>query len=260
MLPYNIKLWGVKPNFLDIDWLHKIPRIEVEEVLRYSLERKQDVEKYPAHSRPYYPLSGGYGRVIEAIAKDESPHIKLNARVGKIVHDKNKDEWIVNDVYRTRSIINTAPWLDIYFTLGRPSEINRYIDKIKYNKIVISLFETNDNPTNYHWRYRPEMSEQHYRELYISNFAKDSKNFGVFTETNSEKFDVKSLTFRGRNIFNYTTPAAYPLPLIGRTDAISAILDFYRPKRLFGVGRWGEHQHHNHDVCIKHAIDFVDNL
>jgi hypothetical protein len=61
-------------------------------------------------------------------------------------------------------------------------------------------------------------------------------------------------------LFNYTTPAAYPIPLVGRTAAITAILDYFKPKHLYGVGRWGEHQHHNHDICIKHALDFVDNL
>ena len=38
------------------------------------------------------------------------------------------------------------------------------------------------------------------------------------------------------------------------------ILDFFKPMHLYGVGRWGEHQHHNHDVCMKHAIDFVATL
>ena len=104
------------------------------------------------------------------------------------------------------------------------------------------------------------MAEQHHRELYISNFVKDNKKYGVFTETNANRFDADHLTFKGRNLFNYETPAAYPLPLIGRTKAITAILDYFKPKHLYGVGRWGEHQHHNHDVCMKHAMDFVAGL
>lgn len=104
------------------------------------------------------------------------------------------------------------------------------------------------------------MEQQHHRELYISNFVKDSKNYGVFTETNANRFDANKVTFKGRNLFNYTTPAAYPIPLVGRTAAITAILDYFKSKHLYGVGRWGEHQHHNHDICIKHALDFVDNL
>ena len=244
LIPYNIKLWGIQPSEMDVDWLYKIPRIEVADVLRYSLERQQDVEKYPCHNRPYY----------------ENPFIKFNTKVTKLRYDENEKVWFVNEEFKAKNIINTTPWPDLFEAMGRPAEIKDQITKIRYNKVVVSLFETDDNPTNYHWRYRPEMTQQHHRELYISNFVKNNKNYGVFTETNADRFDADNLTFKGRNLFNYTTPAAYPLPLIGRTRAINEILDFFKPKHLFGVGRWGEHQHHNHDVCMKHAIDFVANL
>lgn len=260
LIPYNIKLWGIEPADMDVDWLYKIPRIEVADVLRYSLERKQDVEKYPCHNRPYYPTSGGYGRVMEAIAKDENPFIKFNTYVNKLRFNENEDSWIVNEAFKAKNVITTIPWPVLYEVMGRPDVIKEQITKIKYNKVVVSLFETDDNPTNYHWRYRPEMTQQHHRELYISNFVKDNKNYGVFTETNSDRFDPERLTFKGRNLFNYTTPAAYPLPLIGRTKAINEILAYFKSKRLFGIGRWGEHQHHNHDVCMKHALDFVRAL
>ncbi|MCI5634645.1 MAG: hypothetical protein MR350_04215 [Alphaproteobacteria bacterium] len=51
-----------------------------------------------------------------------------------------------------------------------------------------------------------------------------------------------------------------PLPLIGKTKAITEILEHFKPLHLYGVGRWGEHQHHNHDVCMKNAMDFVNTL
>lgn len=55
-----------------------------------SLSHTQDVEKYPAHIRPYYPKSGGYGRVIEAIAADINKYIKFNTKVTKLIYDKMK--------------------------------------------------------------------------------------------------------------------------------------------------------------------------
>ncbi len=260
LLPYNNKVWGVPSDQMDVDWLHKIPRIEVEEILRDSLEHTQDVEKYPAHIRPYYPLSGGYGRVIEAIAADINSFIKFNTKVTKLRYDESGQIWYVNDEFAAKNVITTMPWPDLFEAMGRPSEIKEQMTKIKYNKLVISLFETDENPTPYHWRYIPDPKQQHHREFFISNFAKDSKNYGTFTETNADRFDADNLTFKGRNLFNYTTPAAYPLPLIGRTKAIGEILEYFKPKHLFGVGRWGEHLHHNHDVCMKHAIDFITKI
>ncbi|MBQ8464808.1 MAG: FAD-dependent oxidoreductase [Alphaproteobacteria bacterium] len=260
LIPYNNKLWGVPSDQMDVDWLHKIPRIEVEEILQDSLSHSQDVEKYPAHIRPYYPKSGGYGRVIEAIAEDINAYIKFNTKVSQLRYNENEQVWYVNNEFAAKNIITTMPWPDLYKAMDKPAEIREQITKIKYNKLVISLFERDDNPWPYHWRYTPDMKEQHHREFFISNFALDSKNYGFFTETNADRFDADHLTFEGRNLFNYETPAAYPLPLIGKSQAIKEILDFYAPKHLYGVGRWGEHQHHNHDVCMKHAIDFVARL
>ena len=260
LIPYNSKLWGVPSNEMDVDWLYKIPRIEVTEILKDSLEHTQDVEKYPAHISPYYPLSGGYGRVIEAIAKDINKDIKFNTKVTKLTYNAEDKTWLVNDKFMAKNIINTTPWPDLYEALGRPSAISEQMKKIKYNKLVISLFERPDNPWPYHWRYTPDMKEQHHREFFINNFVKDSKPYGFFTETNANRFDADHLTFPGKNLFNYETPAAYPLPLIGKTKAIREILDYYRPMHLYGIGRWGEHQHHNHDVCMKLAMDFVQNL
>lgn len=258
LIPYNSKLWGVPSNELDVDWLYKIPRLEVSEILQNSLQHTQDVNKFPAHISPYYPLSGGYGRVMEAIAAPISQYIKTNTRVFKLDYDEDSKCWIVNNKYMARKIVNTIPWPDLYVALGCPAEISQQISKIKYNKIVISLFENVSNDLPYHWRYQPDLDVQHHREFFISNFAKDSKDFGVFTETNLNRFDPEHLSFEGNNLFNYVVPAAYPLPLIGRTKAIEEILSFYRKKNLYGIGRWGEHLHHNQDVCIKHAIDFVE--
>ncbi len=260
LIPYNIKLWGASPAEMDIDWIYKIPRVEVEEVLKYSLSRQQDIEKFPCHNRPYYPKSGGYGGVIDAVAKDELHSILFNTSIEKLSFDEKKNEWLINDYFKTKNIITTIPWKDLYIALGEPQDIKQEMEKIQNTRLVISLFELENKSVNYHWRYRPQLDVQHHRELYISNFVKNSKQYGVFTETNLNRFNEKELSFEGKNIFNYTTDAAYPIPLLGKSKAIQTILEKYKSKNLFGLGRWGEHQHHNHDICIKHAIDFVANL
>ena len=259
LIPYNSKLWGVSSSELDIDWLHKIPRLEISEILKNSLLHTQDINKFPAHISPYYPISGGYGKVMEAIAKPVLSYIRTNTRVTKLSFDKTNKIWIVNNTFKAKKVITTIPWPDLFEALGRPEEIAPKISKIKYNKIVISLFEIQSNDLPYHWRYQPDLSIQHHREFFISNFAKDSKKFGVFTETNLNRFDPKRLSFEGKNIFNYIIPAAYPIPLIGRTKAIEEIKAYYQKMNLFGIGRWGEHLHHNQDICIKHAIEFVND-
>ena len=53
---------------------------------------------------------------------------------------------------------------------------------------------------------------------------------------------------------------AYPLNTIEKPKIMKKLLGWSAEQNVIGLGRWGEHQHHNHDICIKHALDFVDNL
>lgn len=257
MIPYNTKLWGVEPSEMDVDWLYKIPNVNVEEVLKYLLEKKQDQTKFPAHISFYYPKKGGFGTIVDAIAKDELANIKTNEKVVKLA--KEGDSWVVNDKYKTKNVINTAPWNDLYEALGKPAQLKGDFDKIKYNKIVISLYDK-EITNNYHWRYMPDIKLQHHREFYIPNFAWDSKKNGIYIETNIKRFDEKTANFGGEAIAHFETNAAYPIPVVGHAGAIKNILDFYRPQGLFGVGRWGQHQYQNADVSMFEAIKFAREL
>ena len=258
MIPYNEKLWGVSPSEMDIDWLYKIPRVNVDEVLRYCLERKQDVTKFPAHIHFYYPKKGGFESLVSAIAKDEMKYIKLNEAVTKM--DYVRDHWVINDTYEAKNVINTTPWNDLYDALGRPHEIESDITKIRYNRIVVSLYE-HDYEHGWHWRYVPDSALAHHREFYIGNFAKDSKPNGIYLETGIKRFDEKSAGFEGvKPVANYTTDAAYPIPVVGHTQAIRNILKYYEPMHLFGCGRWGQHEYQNADVSMHEAVKFAQNL
>ena len=258
MIPYNSKLWGVAPAEMDVDWLYKIPRVNVEEVLQYSLEKKQDVNKFPAHISFYYPKKGGFQRIFDAIYKDEAKNVVLSEPVVKLQRQSN-GTWIVNEKYQTRNIINTTPWNDLYQALGKPRELEKDFERIRYNRIVVSLYEK-EFDCNWHWRYVPDIDRRYHREFYIPNFAADSKANGMYVETNVKRFDGDESCIGGKALYHYETKAAYPIPVIGHATAIKHILDFYRPQNLFGVGRWGQHQYQNADVSMYEAIQFVKNI
>lgn len=258
MIPYNSKLWGVTPTEMDVDWLYKIPRVNVEEVLKYCLEHKQDKSKFPAHINFYYPKKGGFQRIFDALYADEKANVILNERVTKL--QKQADgSWLVNDKYQAKNVINTTPWNDLFDALGRPANLEGDFDKIRYNQIVVSLYEKEIN-VDWHWRYVPDIDRLYHREFYIHNFAEDSRPDGLYVETNVKRFTGEEICVGGKSIYHYKTKAAYPIPLIGNAAAIKNILDFYRPQNLFGVGRWGQHQYQNADVSMYQAIKFVDGI
>lgn len=257
MIPYNVKLWGVQPEKMDVDWLYKIPRVEVDEVLKYCLEKEQDENKFPAHINFYYPKKGGFARIVDALVKDEKEKILLNTKVNKLVYRDNR--WIVNDEFETKNIINTTPWNDLFIPLGEPKELENDFNKIKYNRIVVSLCKHEYNH-NWHWRYIPSLDIQNHREFYIANFAEDSKKNHIYIETGLERFEKNEGKVNYEVLDTFVTKAAYPIPVIGHANAIKNILHYYAKKNLYGVGRWGQHQYQNADVSMYEAIKFVENI
>lgn len=256
MIPYNIKLWGVNPCEMDVDWLHKIPRVNVNEVLKYALDKKQDVNKFPAHINFYYPKNGGFQRIFDALYKDEQKNVVLNSPVKTLVYQAD-GTWFVNGEYKAKNVINTAPWNDLYEALGSPKQLAEDFAKIKYNKIVVSLYEK-EYHHDWHWRYVPDLDRNYHREFYIRNFARDSRKDGFYLETNVKRYTGEEKVFGGKEVYKHETKAAYPIPVIGHANAIKNILEFYKTKNLFGVGRWGQHQYQNADVSMFEAMKFVE--
>lgn len=255
MIPYNEKLWGVKINQMDCDWLYKIPQVNVEEILKYSLERHADNNKFPAHIYFYYPAEGGFQRIVDALSEDEKRYVQLNT---KVISLENRDNhWIVNKEFETKYVVNTAPWRNLYGALGEPVELSNYFEKIQYNRLMISLYEK-PYDHNWHWRYIPDIQKTYHREFYVHNFAADSKENGVYLESNLERYRNYPLKYDGKLLYELETDAAYPVPVIGHENAINNILKYYKLKGLFGVGRWGQHQYQNADVSMYEAMKFVE--
>lgn len=255
MIPYNEKLWGVSPEQMDCDWLYKIPQVNVEEILKYSLERRADVNKFPAHIHFFYPKRGGFQKIVDALAADEKDYIQLNTKVVSL--EKKEARWIVNEEFESRYVVNTTPWNNLYKALGEPPELSACFEKIKYNRLMISLYES-QYEHDWHWRYIPDIQKTYHREFYIHNFAADSRADGVYLESNLDRYKQRKIEYEGKMVYQVPTGPAYPIPLIGHENAINRILEYYESRNLFGVGRWGQHQYQNADVSMYEAMKFVE--
>lgn len=259
MIPYNSKIWGVSPKEMSIDWLHKIPSINISEILEYSIRRKADVSKYPSHPGFYYPKNGGFQTIFDAIYEKVKGSVVLNSSVKKMI---NRDGlWVINDKIVAENVVNTAPWSKLFHALGAPKQLKKYFDNLKSTSLVVSLWEE-DFTHNWHWLYDPSLSMPNHREFYVNNFSASSKKNGMYTETNLKRWPGKGCYKRnGHNpVYEYVNKNAYPIPVIGHTQAIKELLSFYEKLKLYGVGRWGQWQYLNADACIKEAINFVGRL
>ena len=258
MLPYNKKIWGVEPEKMAIDWLHKIPRIDTKEIVGSCLKQFSNRQKMPSHTGFYYPKSGGFQVIFDAIFRHIQKQVILNEGVKSL--ECQGDSWLVNGVYKAKNVINTAPWTRLNSALGVQEELKSAFNRLQSNSIVVSLWEQNYQH-DWHWCYDPNPDLEYHREFYIHNFAPHSASNGMYTETNVKRWPGKNAVWASlhKPTFEHVNKEAYPVPVLGHSAAIETILNYYEPKKLFGVGRWGQWKYFNSDVCIWEAIKFINS-
>lgn len=252
MLPYNRKIWGVEPQEMDVDWLHKIPRLDVKDIVSACLEHTADAEKMPSHQGFYYPKNGGYQEVFDALLKPVADWVEYSSPAQTI--EQGDGCLVVNGKYRTRHVINTAPWHTLTDSPLFPPHIRSLIASLRHNTVVVSLHEE-DYQTPAHWTYVPSLDQPHHRSFYIHNFAPHSDPRGVYRETNSRRWQSGQ-----GEIYSHSNKYAYPLPTIGWADTINQVLDWAQSLNIHGLGRWGQWEYFNSDVCIYQAMQLARKL
>ena len=51
---------------------------------------------------------------------------------------------------------------------------------------------------------------------------------------------------------------AYPLNTIRKPEVMKKLLSWSKEQNVYGLGRWGEHQHYNSDVTVDLAMKMAD--
>ncbi len=249
MLPYNKKLFGKDLDSLGVYWLDKLPDVSFEDTLRSCLERKA-YARQPGHAHFYYPKKYGYGEVWLRMAEALGDKVQYNRRVRSI--DIQNHIVITEDgsEYKADYIISTIPWVHIN---GLPDELQGLVRKLKHVSIQIDYYEDKMN-TNAHWIYYPDLSLSYHRILVRHNFCCDAK--GYWTETNAERNIINDK----KSMYSYFNEFAYPLNTIDKPAIMQKILLFCESEGMYGLGRWGEHQHYNSDVSVERAIRLAERL
>jgi len=160
---------------------------------------------------------------------------------------------LVNGEFEGDVIVNTAPWKEYSEIKGLPENLKKNIEDIKYSSIVID-YKPEDLGTKAQWVYYPDPALDYHRILVRSNFCPNSK--GYWTETNLTRFKPEKSVEGNYFVNDY----AYPLNTIGKNEKMKELLDYLKPKNIYGLGRWGEWQHYNSDVCVDLALKFGDSL
>lgn len=252
MLPYNRKIFSQELDELGTYWLDKLPDVSFEETLRSCLSRKA-YGKQPGHARFYYPKKYGYGELWKRMAENIRKYIVYNAPVERLNFENNSAAF-GDKVVEAETIITTVPWQSLKELAGMPENLLAKVRCLKHSSVEVRYFGHNLD-TEAQWVYYPDPAVPYHRILVRHNFCRDSR--GYWTETNSRRVELFSEEDGG---FRYMNEYAYPLNTAEKPETMQELLNFASSKRVFGLGRWGEHQHYNSDVTVQRAMQLFREL
>lgn len=251
MIPYNQKMFGEDLNQLGTYWLEKLPNVSFEETLLSCLTKKAYGEQ-PGHAQFFYPKKYGYGELWLRMEEEIKGQIKYDASVHAIDFDTNTVTTKEGETYSADVIISTIPWMEFAKITGMPQELKEKIGHLKYSSVQTAYFPDNLD-TEAQWVYYPDPELSYHRILVRHNFCNGSK--GYWTECNSTRVDETT-----ESTFQYMNQYAYPLNTIGKPEIMKELLEWAKTRRVYGLGRWGEHQHYNSDLVVELALKMAEEL
>lgn len=251
MLPYNRKIFGDELNALGTYWLEKLPDVSFDESL-LSCIRKKALGSQPGHATFFYPRCFGYGEVWRRMADVLAQHIIYGQRVSSLDVREKEATFLDGTKIKADIIVNTTPWKTIEL-VNVSDDVKRAVKLLVHNSITVDYYPDNYD-SDAHWIYEPSMDVSHHRYLLRNNFLPHSKGFWTETNTSRDSLKVRAPTWSHVNEF------AYPLNTIKKPVAVEKILGECRKYSIFGLGRWGEHEHYNSDVTVQKSLLLADTL
>ncbi len=250
MIPYNSKMFGGDLDSLGTYWLNKLPNVSFDETLLSCLNRKP-YGTQPGHAQFYYPKEYGYGELWRRMGAALGDDIMYDKTVTKIDVNENIVYCEDNTTVKAEKIIVTIPWTSVKEYVGVSKDVIKSISKLKHTGTEIKYVPQNLD-TKAHWIYVPNINKSYHRILVRHNFCAHSKGYWVETNMNRVENDGNGLAFANE----YT----YPLNTIDKPENIKNILDYMECRSVYGLGRWGEHEHYNSDRTVERAMELYEAL
>lgn len=250
MLPYNGKMFGEDLDALGTYWLEKLPNVSYEETL-LSCQNRRPYGTQPGHAKFYYPKKYGYGELWKRMGEALGGHIEYNKTVCALDFSAHTVKTADGDSYRAEHIITTIPWTCFEELAGMPEEIKTSVSRLKHSGVQIAYYPEKLD-TKAQWIYCPDPALSYHRILVRHNFCAGSR--GYWTETNRDRLKMEVRP----PMYSHLNEYAYPLNTKDKPEIMKKLLAFAEENRVFGLGRWGEHQHYNSDLTVELGMKLAE--
>lgn len=258
-IPYNQKIWNQCAEDMSPDWVEdKLPIPDKANFTKALLKSSKD--SMP-HSKFFYPSTGNQNTFLDALAVGLD--IIYDVRVNSIAQDGKK--WVINGQDKYDSVVSTVP-LNLLPNLieNCPCNIALEAGKLRYNKVTTMFWRTKGNQDT--WTYYPGSDTIFHRHIHIGNFFIEPRNYSITEAVGERSFEEMKVAgsqfdYLIEPLSCHVSDHAYVV-FDQNYNSSKGIINSYLGSLdgLYSLGRFGEWEYYNMDICIKSALELSERI
>jgi len=285
-IPYNAKIWNYDPAKIGLEFVSRIPKPPMEDVLKSSIGIA--TEGYLHQLFFSYPMEGGFQTLVDAFAERVRGTIQTGWTVASVERDAGG--WHVvsttGEERRYERLVSTLPFHELLKVWkDAPQAAHDLAPKLRYNSLInVLLGFSEDRGNAYTALYVPDPEIVFHRLSFPKLFsercvppgssslmAEITTNAGdgiwelpddaiidrvVDELTRMELIDPATITYRNVARFLY----GYPVYDLEYRQNVTAMREAVAATGLHLLGRFAQFDYINSDVCIERALALADEL
>lgn len=283
MEPYNRKVWACPLHRMGFGWVHD----RVSSAWEQSASGKGG---WGPNSFFRYPAKGGIGAIFHRLSRSFDNHILFRHEVIAIDLERKTVTTADGEVFDYKTLLNTAPLNHLVKNIIRVvrRDVRDAADRLVHNSVTvvgIGVDAPGDCETS--WMYFPDPDCPFYRLTHLHNYAPDITpsrgqsalmveiSTAASQRPESERIVgqvVSSLIASSQlrekdkheicSTWEYFAPHAYPIPTLGRDNALSMIHPFLEHYHVYSRGRFGAWKYEvgNMDHSVMQGIEWANRM
>ncbi len=297
-IPYNRKIWNHDPAKIALEWVSRIPKPPMEDVLKSAIGIA--TEGYLHQLYFYYPKKGGYHSLVHAFEAKVRAHAKSALRNGRTVtrvaraagggfdvatrgHDAAS---ATEERYVYETLVSTLPVHELLRVWeDAPKEAHEIASRLRYNSLINVLVGAKERtPVPYTAIYVPSPEVLFHRVSFPKAFSEDNVppgHVGFMAEITANAGDGvwemsdESVTERAidglvqmglvdrddvtfRKVVRFTY--GYPVYDLGYFENARRLREIIQSAGIRLLGRFAQFEYINSDVCVERALKLAAEL
>lgn len=283
-IPYNEKIWNVPADQLGLDFVERIPRPPMEDVVRSALGIETEGYLHQLYFR--YPTRGGVEALIEGLI-DADSKVVSDFRITSVT--QAGEQWEVSNGRDTHTFDRIVVAFPIHEAVrcfpDVPAEVHSAVADLRYNSMRIVLVAVdNESLMDKSAVYIPDPSVITHRVCYMGFFSSELVRPGtssliaeITTNPGDGVYELSDEEVIGRVVSDLDridilragdvlltdvqrVPYGYPVYTHSYRRNRETFHNYFRGLDVDLCGRFAEFDYINSDECLSRAMTLADRL